>query len=67
MKILQIGKFYPIIGGVEKVMFNLTGYKRISDNISRTLVACLEILSYDIEGKHVSIVIFMQITYFITN
>lgn len=24
MKILQIGKFYPIIGGVEKVMFNLT-------------------------------------------
>ena len=24
MKILQIGKFYPIIGGVEKVMFDLT-------------------------------------------
>lgn len=24
MKILQIGKFYHIIGGVEKVMFDLT-------------------------------------------
>ncbi len=24
MKILQIGKFYPIMGGVEKVMYDLT-------------------------------------------
>lgn len=24
MKILQLGKFYPVLGGVEKVMFDLT-------------------------------------------
>ena len=23
MKILQVGKFYPIVGGVEKVMYDL--------------------------------------------
>ncbi len=34
MKILQLGKFYPIRGGVEKVMFDLT------DNLSRRGIDC---------------------------
>lgn len=44
MKILQIGKFWPILGGVEKVMFDLT------KGISSRGIEC-DMLCADMNGK----------------
>lgn len=45
MKILQIGKFYPILGGVEKVMYDLTV------GLSRQGIRC-DMLCASADGRH---------------
>lgn len=50
MKILQIGKFYPIRGGVEKVMYDLT--EGISERGIRCDMLCA---SSDMENKEIEL------------
>lgn len=50
MKILQIGKFYPIRGGVEKVMYDLT--EGLSERGIRCDMLCA---SYDRESKEITL------------
>jgi len=59
MKTLQLGKFYPILGGVEKVMWDLTLGLASSGVQSDMLCACLkpnmptEGILYPVEGARV--------------
>lgn len=42
MKVLQVGKFYPIVGGVEKVMWDLTRGLSVAGVDCDMLCACLK-------------------------
>jgi hypothetical protein len=57
MKILQLGKFYPVGGGVEKVMYDLLV------GLSERDIPCDMLCAYDGEGSQ-TVTITNQIVFF---